>query len=65
MGIVNKPKTETEIELMAQSGRMTATILQLMSKLAVPGISARELSQAAQKELKALGWQTGLLGGWW
>ena len=62
MRAINKPKTATEIDLMAQSGQMTATILQLMTKLAEPGISSRQLAQAAAKELKALGGKPAFLG---
>lgn len=40
---------------MRQSGRMLATVLQLMRKQAVPGISELELADIAAKELKALG----------
>ena len=50
-----KVKTATEIEGMRESGKMLATIHGLMRKLAVPGISEKELADAAARELKALG----------
>ena len=50
-----KVKSDREIELMRESGRMLATVLQLMREHAVDGISEKELSRMASQELKALG----------
>ena len=50
-----KVKTDAEIAGMRESGKMLATVHALMQKLAVAGISEKELARAAADELKKLG----------
>lgn len=55
-------KTSAEIEAMRESGRMLATVLDVLSKQVKPGISAKELSDMAGREVKALGGVSAFLG---
>lgn len=55
-------KTESEILAMREGGRMLATVLNGLRPLVVPGISTKELADAAARELKALGGQPSFLG---
>lgn len=48
-------KTDRELDLMRESGRMLAAVLQLMRQRAVAGISELELADIAARELKSLG----------
>jgi methionyl aminopeptidase len=49
-------KTATEIDGMRESGKMLATILDMVLKpIVAPGISERELADVAARELRALG----------
>lgn len=55
-------KTDAEIKLMRESGRMLATVLEALRPEVVGGISTGELDQIASKELKALGGKPAFLG---
>lgn len=57
-----KVKTAREIKAMRESGRMLATVLQLLKSRVVPGISTKELANIAARELKALGGEPSFLG---
>ena len=57
-----KPKSLADIESMRVSGRMLATILQLMKHKAVEGVTPKELSAIAAVELKKLGGIPSFLG---
>lgn len=57
-----KIKTETEINSMRESGRMLATVLNLLSKSVQPGMSTKDLSEIAKQELRGLGGQPSFLG---
>lgn len=57
-----RPKSDKEIELMREGGRMLATVLDVMEKESRDGISTKELSDVAAKEIKALGGQPSFLG---
>lgn len=48
-------KTEQEIIDMRESGRILATIHQLLKESLAPGMSTKELADIARKELKSLG----------
>lgn len=50
-----KPKSETEIRDMRESGRILATILQLVARQAVPGVTTAELGRIAADELEKRG----------
>jgi methionyl aminopeptidase len=50
-----KIKTATEIESMRESGAMLAAVLRHVEPLAVPGVTVKELADAAAAELKSLG----------
>jgi methionyl aminopeptidase len=50
--VTNDPK---EIEALRQSGKILATVLELVAKKAKPGISAAELDELAEKEIRARG----------
>src|ERR1700749_380658 len=53
--MANTLKTETEIAAMREGGRMLATILAVMRTKAAPGMTPKDMSALAQKELHALG----------
>lgn len=55
-------KTSDEIVSMRTSGRILAQILELLRPQVVPGVTAKELSAIAAKELKALGAEAPFLG---
>jgi methionyl aminopeptidase len=57
-----KPKTDTEIAAMRESGRMLATILQLMREKTTAGLTPKDMSSLAKKELVALGGKPSFLG---
>lgn len=50
-----KIKTPAEVAALRESGKMLATVLQLMAKETVPGITPQEMSHIAAQELKKLG----------
>jgi methionyl aminopeptidase len=60
--MINAIKTESEIAAMRESGRMLATILELMRNKATAGMSPKDMSALAKKELKALGGEPTFLG---
>jgi methionyl aminopeptidase len=55
-------KTDQEISAMRQSGRMLATILELMRKKCAPGMTPKDMSALAKKELQKLGGKAPFLG---
>jgi methionyl aminopeptidase len=55
-------KTPAELEAMRESGRMLATVLQLLKSKLEPGISTKDLANMAAKELRKLGGQPTILG---
>jgi methionyl aminopeptidase len=57
-----KPKTAEEIAAMREGGKMLATILLLMAKNSVPGITPKELAAMAGTELKKMGGHPETLG---
>lgn len=57
-----KVKTDDEIKAMRVSGRMLATVLQILSKQVAPGITTKELADSAALELKKLGGKPAFLG---
>lgn len=57
-----KIKTAAEIEAMRVSGRMLATVLQGLKPLVVPGVSTKDLANAAAAQLKELGGEPSFLG---
>lgn len=57
-----KIKTATEIEAMRESGRMLATVLQVLKASVQPGMSTKDLANIAARELEALGGKPAFLG---
>ncbi len=57
-----KVKTATELSAMRESGRMLAAVLSGLKPLVVPGVTSRQLADAAAKELKALGGEAPFYG---
>jgi methionyl aminopeptidase len=57
-----KPRTEAEITAMRESGRMLATVLDVMRQKTAAGLTPKDMSDIAQKELKALGGEPAFLG---
>jgi methionyl aminopeptidase len=57
-----KVKTKSEIEAMRESGRMLATVLQILKKQLRPGMSTKDLALIAESELKNLGGQPSFKG---
>ena len=55
-------RTPEEIEAMRESGRMLATVLELMREKCAPGKTPRQMSAIAAKELKKLGGEPAFLG---
>jgi len=55
-------KKPDEIVAMREGGRMLATILQIMRANAAPGLTPKDMSALAAKELKALGGEPAFLG---
>lgn len=55
-------KTDKEIEAMRTAGKICADVLNLVKKSAVQGISTKELSDIAAKEIKSLGAKPPFLG---
>jgi methionyl aminopeptidase len=55
-------KTANEIIAMRESGRMLATVLQVLKSQVTGGVSTKQLADIAVRELKALGGQPSFLG---
>jgi methionyl aminopeptidase len=55
-------KTESEITALRESGRMLATVLELMRREARSGLSPKDMSSLAKQELKRLGGEPAFLG---
>lgn len=55
-------KNESEIAAMRESGRMLATVLDLLQRSIEPGITAKEVANLAARELKGLGGKPAFLG---
>jgi methionyl aminopeptidase len=55
-------KTKQEIAAMRESGRMLATVLQMLRKKLEPGMSTKDLAVIAAAELEKLGGQPSFLG---
>ncbi len=60
--MMTQVKTPTEILAMRESGRMLAEVLSVVRRETVPGISTKQLSDIAVKELKSLGGKPAFLG---
>jgi len=56
------PKTEQEIAAMRESGRMLATVLELLKKETKAGLTPKDMSSIAKKELARLGGEPAFLG---
>lgn len=56
------PKTEQEIAAMRQSGHMLATVLDLLKKETKAGLTPKDMSAIAKKELARLGGEPAFLG---
>lgn len=52
-----RTKTPAELDAMHESGRMLATVLQLLKTQVAPGITTKDLANEAARELKKLGGQ--------
>ncbi len=55
-------KTEKEIEIMKEGGKRLALILNELEKMVVPGVTARELNDKAEKMVKDYGDSSAFLG---
>jgi methionyl aminopeptidase len=60
--MMTKVKTSSEIEAMRESGRMLATVLDVVGATIKPGITTKELDTIAGDELKRLGGKPSFLG---
>ena len=56
-----RPKSDKEIEIMREGGRILATVLDLLERKLVLGINGQELADIAAKEVKSLGGQPSFL----
>jgi methionyl aminopeptidase len=57
-----KPKTATEIAAMRESGKMLASVLEVMRERTAAGLTPQDMSTIARQELKALGGEPAFLG---
>lgn len=55
-------KSATEIEAMRESGRMLAAVLAVLRQKSTPGLTPKDMSAIARRELKALGGEPAFLG---
>ncbi len=55
-------KTDKEIDVMREGGRMLATVLEVLHNRLEPGMTTKDLADIAKQELKALGGQPAFLG---
>jgi methionyl aminopeptidase len=62
MAMMTRVKTLQEIGYMRESGRMLATVLNLIKSQVKPGVTTKQLADAAAKELKKLGGKPAFLG---
>jgi methionyl aminopeptidase len=62
MAMMTRVKTPQEIGYMRESGRMLATVLNLIKSQVKPGVTTKQLADAAAKELKKLGGKPAFLG---
>lgn len=60
--MVTRVKTPHEIAAMRDSGRMLASVLQLLKSRLQPGMSTKELADIARSELEGLGGEPSFLG---
>jgi len=60
--MINAVKTATEIAAMRESGRMLAVVLDLMRRKGEAGMTPKDMSALAKKELRALGGEPAFLG---
>lgn len=60
--MMTRVKTRRELEAMRISGRMLATVLELLRAQAAVGMSTKDLADMAAAELKGLGGQPAILG---
>lgn len=58
----NKVKTDSEITAIRESGRMLATVLEIIEKQLKPGVTGLEIDAIANSELKKLGGVPAFLG---
>lgn len=56
-----RPKSDTEIAAMREGGRMLASVLDMLKSTIKPGVSTKELSDLAAREIKKLGGQPSFL----
>ena len=56
-----RPKSDKEIEIMREGGRMLAAVLDMLEHKITPGINGQELADMAAKEVKSLGGQPSFL----
>lgn len=57
-----RPKTDQEVDAMRISGRMLATVLQILKERTKAGLTPKDMSAIAKKELGALGGDPAFLG---
>lgn len=55
-------KTQDEIHAIRESGRMLATVFSVLRQIVAPGLTTKDLAEAAKQELKKLGGQPAFLG---
>src|SRR5262245_60005635 len=55
-------KTATEVKALRESGRMLATVLELMRPKCAPGLTPKDMSALAKQELRRLGGEPAFLG---
>lgn len=57
----NTVKTPAEIDAMRESGRILATVLQILKQKSAPGLTPKDMSAIARRELKKMGGEPAFL----
>lgn len=60
--MMTQVKTAAELEAQRESGRMLATVMGVLEGMVKPGVTEREIAEAAARELKALGGEPAFKG---
>lgn len=60
--MMTSAKTDSEIAAMRESGHMLATVLERLRREGMPGMTPKDMSDIAKKELRALGGEPAFLG---
>jgi methionyl aminopeptidase len=60
--MISQVKTDSQIAVLRESGRMLATVLEVMAEKCTEGKTPKQMAELAKQELKALGGEPAFLG---